>query len=401
MTMDLTQASQMLKWLDEERRKDKSLIAALQERLETQAEQLARQEEQLTGLQKGVASLEVLLEQVTEFTRTVERLKAEVLQIIDQRDETRRKEQRETDRARQLEIGSLKDELGRITEELRAIPRLRESMTAIQTEESRLNENLQRLQVEVSDLSKRTEDRLQTVVYLEEQRRADHQRITSLEMEAGEVRKRVESLAAKLPLLEDIIRKYQARLEEGLEPIKGFAKTIEEVRVAEFQRSQEVKKWLGQAQEVREEVERLREERQRFLTIHRDASEALKQLESFRTRIEARQNELSEMQRLAEERIKRQWEEWQTGQEKRRRDWELNSEERWRLQEQVNERHKKQLDRIFPLLKHHHTQLSSIWEMWRTDASHLLKTAQDRYEKRIAASDQQISSLNEHPVEEV
>ena len=62
MAMDMTQTSQMLKWLDEERRKDKALISALHERQEGLAQQLSRQEEQLAGLQKSVAGLETLLQ---------------------------------------------------------------------------------------------------------------------------------------------------------------------------------------------------------------------------------------------------------------------------------------------------------------------------------------------------
>ncbi|HHH41799.1 MAG TPA: hypothetical protein ENK56_07310, partial [Chloroflexi bacterium] len=203
MTMDLTQASQMLKWLDEERRKDKALISALQERLETQARQLTRQEEQLTALQETVAGLEALMARVTEFAQTVEQFKAEVGQMLDQRDEQRRKEQREIERGRQLEIGALRDELARLAEGQRPIPRLEESLAATQAEQRRLNEMVQKLETAVADLDKRSEDRVQSVIYLEEQRRADNRRIAALEVETTELRKRLEATSAKLPLLEE------------------------------------------------------------------------------------------------------------------------------------------------------------------------------------------------------
>ncbi len=41
--LDMTQAMQTLKWLDEERRKDKATIAALQEQIQEQERQLAQQ----------------------------------------------------------------------------------------------------------------------------------------------------------------------------------------------------------------------------------------------------------------------------------------------------------------------------------------------------------------------
>ncbi len=166
MAMDPTQTSQMLKWLDDERRKDRATIAALQERLEGQATVIARQEEQIAALQKSVGALETLLTRITEFTQTVEQIRVEVGQMLDKRDEQRRKEQREAERTRQLEVGAIKDEISRLAEEARAIPRLDERLGMVQTEARRLNENVQRIDAALLDLSKRTEDRLQALVYL-------------------------------------------------------------------------------------------------------------------------------------------------------------------------------------------------------------------------------------------
>ena len=45
----------------------------------------------------------------------------------------------------------------------------------------------------VSDLSKRSDDRVQAVTYLEEQRRADNRRIAELESETVELRRRLEN----------------------------------------------------------------------------------------------------------------------------------------------------------------------------------------------------------------
>ncbi|HIE38658.1 MAG TPA: hypothetical protein EYP77_06265 [Anaerolineae bacterium] len=368
MTMDLTQVSQMLKWLDEERRKDKTIIASLQERLESQTQQLARQEEQLAGLQETVAGLEALMARVTEFAQTVEQFKAEVGRMLDRRDEQRRKEQREAERSRQLEIGALKDEMAHLTEATRQITRLGESLEAVQAEGRRLNEMLQRLESAVADLGKRSDDRIQTVTYLEEQRRADNRRIAALEAETTELRKRAEATDAKMLLLEETVQRQRARLEEGLKPIQEFEKVVEEMRVADFRRSQMMKKWEGQAQEIRQEMERLQAERQQFTEQYQRAKRALEGLEAFQDRLKARQNEVAEMQRLAEDRLKRQWEEWQAGWDKEYRRWELEVEERWKRQERTNKKHAARLEKL-------QEQAAVLWQHIQANQEALLARA--------------------------
>ncbi len=393
--MELPQLSQMVQWLDEERRKDKALIAALQEQVKLQAQQIAQQQEQIAALQRTVAGIEALIAQVSGFALALEQLKADVARMLDIRDEQRQKEQREIDRARQLEIGALRDEVARVGEELRRVGRLEEGLAAVQAETRRLNEAQQRLEIATADLKKLGEDRVQAVIYLEEQRRADNRRITSLEAETTELRKRVEATDAKLLLLEEAVQKQRRTLEEGLKPIKEFEKVVEELRVADFRRNQEVKKWAGQAEEVRQEVERLREERQRFMEQYQQAKRALDTLTALQNRLETRQKETAEMQRLAEERLKRQWEEWQTAQEKGRRNWEVSAEERWRQQERFNNTVTKRLDTLAEMAKLCGAQLTALWETRRADAVRSFTHTREAYEARIAEIDQHLTALRE------
>jgi chromosome segregation ATPase len=396
MSMDMTQASQMLRWLDEERRKDRALITALREQLDHQAEQIDRYEEQIAALQKSVATLETLPIRIAEFGTSLEQLRLELTNLMETREEHHRKEHREAERTRQLEIGALRDEVSRVADEIRAIPRLAERVEALATENARLNESTQRLDVIIKDQGQRFEDRLQTVVYLEEQRRSDHQRIVELEKTWSTLHKRIEAVSARLPLLEDAIPKMRTRIEEGLKPIQEFEGVVEELRVADFRRNQEVKRWLDQAAEVQAEVERMREERQMLLSDRRDVSEALRRLEPFQQRLEVRQNEALERQRVMEERLRRQWEEWQSKEEKERQNWEVGAEDRWRQQQELNARHQERLESIEPMLKFHHDQLVTLWETRRDDASRQLESAQAEYEATSERVDEQLAASREY-----
>ena len=364
MDLDPTQSSQMLKFLDEERQKDKALLAALQERVESQAQQLARQEEQLSQLQGAVASVEALLSQATEFTQTVEQFKNEVVEIIDQREEKQRKEWRELERTYNLDIGAIKDDVVLIEDMVKRL-RLEDTIVTLQAEDQRLNDAIQKLDTNFSDLTNRIEDRIQTLTYLEEQRRADNRRIATLEGDAIEVRKKTEASGSKLLLLESVIQKERSRIDTGLTELKEFEKLAEQMRVDEFRRQQHVKRWDTMAEELKAELELLKEERQRILQQFQQSKRAHENLEDFKARLETRQNEVAEMQRVAEDRAKRQWEEWQAAAEKTHRSREMPFEEAQKRQDRTNQDHAdqiKQLERQMVAVRESITSICSSLE---------------------------------------
>ena len=85
--MELTQATQMLKFLEEERRKDKAAIAVLQERIKSREEQLSQQAAQIQNLQTTLTGVQSLISQVTDFEQTVSSYKNEMVFLLEQRED--------------------------------------------------------------------------------------------------------------------------------------------------------------------------------------------------------------------------------------------------------------------------------------------------------------------------
>ena len=390
---ELAQVTQTLKWLDEERRKDRATITALQERIQGQEQHLAQQAAQAQELQIALASVQGVMSKVTGFEPMVSNYKGELIAQMEQRDETRRKEQAEAERLRRIEYQALTEGLNRLEKGMRALPRHEEELNARRVEDQRLFEAIQRLEAAVADLSKRSDDRVQGVVYLEEQRRADNRRIADLEHDTTELHKRIEALAVKFPLLEEALQKQRPRIEEAIQETKKYAKPIEELRVSDFQREQKMKQYLDQAEQVAQELERVRTQAQGFLEQQQLAKRALEKLERFQARMEKRQNEVAEMQRLAEDRVKRQGEEWQGEQDKQQKKREVLVEERWRQQGQTNAEHQKRLDALQTATDMHRAQLDTLWEARRSDAIRALQNTQAEYEAASAQINTQLSIL--------
>ncbi len=391
--LDMTQAMQTLKWLDEERRKDKVTIATLQERIQEQERQLAQQVVQTRELQTSLAGIQGVLSQVTKFEQMVSNYKKELTLQMGQRDEVRRKEQAEAERLRRIEHEALTSNLSRLEKELRVLPRYDEELNARQVEGQRLGEAFLRLEVAVAELSKRADDRVPAVTFLEEQRRADTRRIAELEQDTTGLRKKFEAQVTKFPLLEEAIQKQRARIEDAVQETKKYEKPIEELRISDFQREQKMKQYLDQGEQVVQEMERVRAQTQGFIEQQQLVKRTLSALEKFKVRIEKRQDEMAERQRLAEERGKQQWEEWQTARLKAQKKQEVLIEERWRQQDQTDAEQLKRLDVLSSAAELYHAQLDSLWEARRADATSLLKAIQDVHETLVAPIDEQLATL--------
>lgn len=392
-TMDLTQAIQTLKWMDEERLKDKAAMTTLQERVQNQEQKLAQQAAQIQAMQTALAGVQGVLSRVSEFEQMVSNYKTELVIQMENRDETRRKEQAESERLRRIEYEALTTNLNRLEKDIRAISRHDEELNTLRAEDQRMSEAIQQIDVAVADIDKRLEEPARAVSYLEEQRRADNRRITELEQDATELRGKIDALTKKFPLLEESIQKQRVRIDAAVEETKKYEQPIEELRISDFQREQKMNQYLDQGEQAAQELKRLRAQTQGFVEQQQEVKRSLNALEKFKMRIERRQDETIEKQRLTNEQVQRRWEEWQTAQSKAQKKQEVIVEEKWRQQQQTNENHLSRLNTLRDAASMHRAQLDMLWETQRADATSLLKAAQDMYEALTAPVDEQLAIL--------
>ncbi|MEA3307984.1 MAG: hypothetical protein U9Q70_00545 [Chloroflexota bacterium] len=336
--MELSQIEQMVRFLDEERKKDKVLISQLQERTEQQRLTVGVQAERIEKLQQQLDFAESDLRRTDNYPDMIDKAHRELVSDLETLKDKLRRQRTESDRLRQSEIETLVQGIGDLEKKLRVLPRYDEALQARAEGERKLQTRVQTIGIELRDLSTFTDDRLQSITYLEEQRRADARQLASLAGDVSALRTPLNELTVKNAHLEDSVRKLPGRVEEAINIAKSYDPRIEELRVADFKREQLLKRFTEQAAEMEETVTRIVERSQQYSLISNQIEQGMKGLESFRTRIERRQNEVTEMQRLTEERMKRQWEEWQTIFTK---DWQkrqVTEADHWRRQDLANQK---------------------------------------------------------------
>ncbi len=391
--MELSQLEQMVRWLDDERKKDKALIGVLQERTEQQALTIEAQARDLDTLRRELGQLVADVRRTDDYPAMIERTHRDLSTALEELKATQRREKAEAERLRRAEIEALSQEVITVDERYRQTLRYPEMLEARAVGEQRLQTQLQQLTGSVADLTKRTDDRLQAIVYLEEQRRADTRRVAAVEGDLPPLRKAVDEFNAKLLRLEDSIRKLPARVEEAIQIAKSYDPKIEELRVADFQREQRVRQYLDQAAQVQAEVARLVEQTQKYALLFNQNKQALDALEAFRVRLEKRQNEIAEMQRLNEERLKREWEEWQAA---FARDWQkrlVTEEDRWRREDLLDQKFTEHLAQIDETSKLYFDEFATLWEELRQTAERWGNVMRDKLTTDQEVPAQRIKAL--------
>ena len=364
--MNLNQLTQQFTWLDEERRRDKTELAKVQQRVESQSAEIAEQARRIQEQEGRLARTQAQLTKFPQLEKALDQLRDELVLLIERYDEQHRKAAVDAQRVRRVEQESQTRALGEIRKELQKLPRYEEELQLRKAEDQRLGEVLLNLQQQITDFGRDLENRTRDIPYLQEQPRQNAKRITELQQETPELFKRTEAQSAKLQLLEELIRKSEPRLGEldlqATELKQKQNEFFESIRLSEQHRERKMKEWAEQVEEQRQKMEEHAAHIQQSKEQYDINKQALAALEKLDERLKRDQAEVAELQRLAEKRQKNQLDEWQAEDEKR---WKKNVivwEQHWREQDRWNEEHAARFGPLEESTKVNRAQITVLWQ---------------------------------------
>lgn len=327
--MDINQLSQLVTYLDAERRKDKQQLSQMQERVESLSREVEARVRYSQTLENTVAELKLQLNRAVSWPGAIEQMRAEFNLVIERDQEQRVKAERELLRTRQIEIESLVRQLNEIKKELKPIGRLGEEIVARQAEEARLADLINRTQIQLMELERRFDQPTATLNYLEEQRRSDSKRIASVEQSVPDITKRFEPIQSRILMLEEAIRKKTAEIEEASRILEAQRQVIESQRVADLRRERQFAEYAEVIERLKERAETIQSQVTGFFQMRDEVRRELSPLPDFKQQLEVRINEVAEIQREAEERAKRVASAFRDEVEKQMKTFTVSQEEKW------------------------------------------------------------------------
>lgn len=340
--MDSKQIENRLKWFDEQRLKDSEILRDLKETLAEFETMLQAQAAQLETLSDETSRVAALATRIHQMDEALEKHRKEVSRQLEAT-ETRRSEKEKhqeslhkTDQEAVIKrIDGLRSELERLDQIDQVLENRREEQARLNKEQNSISKNFEKAQSALHEVQIKIKS-------IEDLQLKDRKKLGQQEGELAEFRRKLESTRLEVEAVGDDVRRIDvktAELASGEEERREGQAVFfdrQELKMVQFE-----KQWTEWERRF-EEFDRSTGEMTAKLTTYDETFRAAKQLreslDGLMERLERRITEVSEMQRLADERAKQEWNSFQADENKRWSTFKLTNDEQWRDHERIHTR---------------------------------------------------------------
>jgi len=332
-TLDLEQFEKRLDWLDNERRNDKTIIATLQGRLENLDTENAALRIRLSDIESDITRLNTLMARLEQYDLDINRIKKDIDQKLQGFKTSLQEKERQADK-NQKRLETIHANLTEIDKKVQAVKEIKETLEVRNEKVLFLEKQIEELKSQVKDTENFNEDYKRSLHLVEENRRQDAKRLTDIQGEVAAVRKREDETRGKQDLVSDNMRKLDNRIKDLLEAESERQESqtafIEKINLAQVERDQVFKAWEDRFNEMEQINTGLEKELSDLENTHRSVKQSQANLDEVTQRFERRVNEITEIQRLNEERFRQEWTTFKSDDQKRWSNYTLTQEEQHR-----------------------------------------------------------------------
>jgi len=301
----MDETKELLAWLDEEQRREKALLKELRKQTEDHAAHIEDLVSRLGELEGRLARLQGQLAQLPSLDETLSRVRAEASLVVREAREERRRAEEQAAALRQRERESVAQALEKVREEITfLLEKKMEPLDFQKSELRRLSEAMGGLREEISGLREISVAQGRKIGYLE----------SRVDKGAQEI--------AELGVIREEIRKDR----------EGF---LEDLRRLKDERQKEIAALRQDRAAWQQELSKQEEERHRLEESIKEATKLLADLHKLGKELRVRRDQLLHLQRVGEERLRQQIEEWRKENEKR---WAQSAADRERQREEEAKR---------------------------------------------------------------
>ncbi len=329
--MELEQLIKRVDWLDDERRKDKTLLASIEEKIVSLEANLPIIAKQIKDMDSEITRIAAMLTRMDHFDENLLQARVENKQAVEELEKEMNQRASEAEKIRRVEMRALESTIVELRKELAPIPELKRSLQARIDEEIRLNKAIDEVRAKFDTARRSEEEYTRTLRLIDDGRRQDAKRLTDMQGEVAALRKHVDDQRGKLELTSTTLRKIETRLNELMtveaERREQQAKFIEEQTLLQVERERVWKEWQARFETIESQTANIELNLQTLDTTHREVKRSQQALDELAVKVDRRINEMTEIQRLAEERFRQEWVTFKADDQKRWTNYTLTLEE--------------------------------------------------------------------------
>jgi chromosome segregation ATPase len=329
--MESDQLLKRIQWIEDDRRKEKDAISLLEGRVVAVEGQFKGIYDQLKQLTSEITRLTSVLTRMDQFDGSLLQQRLEGKRQVEELEKDLRKRVEEVERQRVVEVKSLDTNIAELRRELDVLPRLEKSILARTDEEGRLRRTIDEVATRIEGVRRDEEEYTRTYRLLEDGRRQDAKRITDLQGEVAAVRKLSDTQRGQIELLNTTQRRLDTRLNELVtvesERRDAMGNFLDKQALTQVERERIWKDWQARFETIERQAGEIEAQLVGLDATHRDTRRAQTILEELSQKVERRLNELTEVQRLSEDRFRQEWVTFKADDQKRWTNYTLTQEE--------------------------------------------------------------------------
>lgn len=375
--MEKEQLEKKVTWLDAERRKALEAITALEKRLAALEKGQTKRESSSKTLTGFKTRLDVANNSLAGFEKE---LKAQ--QIESKKDiQAAEKQMQQLEKTFQQENKGLNTVIDDFRKQGGQLQILEKGLASQVEAFKQTDAKMESLRASIQEIITGEQKRIQLAQSLERTSQEDAQRLTEMHAEVAALLTRLESAAKQT----EGIRISQRKVE----------KSMEELAAAEEQRKQEHEGFIAKISMAQTDREHMwKEWGKRFEAIEAKAGEVTERLKVFDStenalkraqrafddlveKINRRVNELSEIQRLGDQRFRQEWSTFQADAQKRWSNFTLTQEEQQRESVRQREKLAEQVGQVEDTLREAQDTLQHLSEQAERNLQNMLEMARD------------------------
>ena len=372
--MDLDQLQKRIQWIEDDRRKEKDSIALLDSRLLTLEGSISAVAQQIKDLSGELTRLSAVVTRMDQYDQNVLQIRLEAKKSVEELDKEIKQKLEETDKVRRVDVVALESSIVDIRKELDVLPKLDKGIQARIEDNSKLKRSIDELRDRVETVRLEEEEYTRTYRLLEDGRRQDSKRIVELQGEVTALRKRADDQRGQTELLNTNLRKLDTRLNELVtveaERRDAVSNFLDKQALTQVDRERTWKEWQIRFENIEKQSIDVETQLLSLDSTQREAKRVQSVLEDLTQRVERRINEITEIQRLSEDRFRQEWVTFKADDQKRWTNFTLTQEE------QRNEA-LRQYETLNEKSTHLEDELQEVQDM--------LEQANEQAEKRLQA----------------
>jgi hypothetical protein len=329
--MEFEQIIKRLDWLDEEHRKDKSTIDVLVQRASNLEGDLKAANKKIKELTAQISQFSTTPARIEQFDTALTQQRTEIVKYIDDLDKKRQDQLPDIEKRYKTQYDSVIKSVADLRKIKEPIAEIKRGLEVHTEEELRNRKLTTDWEMRMQAMVKTVEDVQRAQKATEETRRQESKRLADLQGELNAARKRLDEAREKNDLFTDSIRRIETRLNEILmnETERRQVQTnfIETQSLIQVDHARTWKEWEEQLNSLNKITEKSERSLQEWETAQRAIKRTQETYDDIVQKFERRINEITEMQRLAEDRFRQEWVTFKADDQKRWTSFTLSQDE--------------------------------------------------------------------------